>query len=211
MEQDMVQVPGKPGQFYIPSTGRVQKVFELYEEDIYDSVQVPTGLQSNGNKIDFFSDMANKKEQHTNVKTAARLPSHWKMKLTRIGFAVRQLYAATPTVFADTLKIYEAYALDFKLGTRQIAKGPCVKYQSGYGITGVSTESDSTVLNSGVPSQAAAPKLAETQDIDDQTDINVSLIFGGATWQTVTTAPTLSSTVIGTCYLHGIIAKPVGT
>lgn len=209
-QADMIAVPGKPGQFFIPSTGRVQKVYELYADAVIDTVELPSGAQTQDTRL-FFNNLTNKKPQHANVITQARLPSHYKMKLLRIGVYIRQVYANSAVPALDTLKVLESFYLDFKLAARQIAKNPVIKYGSGIGVTGVSTESDFSALAAGVASPAAAGKLAESQDIDDQTDLVGSLAFGGNGWQTVTTAPSLSGTVNATLLLDGVIAKPVGT
>ena len=75
-------------------------------------------------------------------------------------------------------------------------------YQSGYGI-----ERRRRLPRDAVP--RCAPRLAETQD--DETDLNGKAFYGGTAWTSSTTGPSLSARALITLFLHGMIAKPLGT
>lgn len=201
---DLVQVPGRPGQVYNPATGKVSKINEVFEDDIYDTIETDTGAITAGTEYLFFNSMANKKFQHANTTTAARIPSHHKLKLTRVGAHVRQVNNNADVPYADSARIYEQFALEFKLGQRLVTRRPLVTYQSGYGMSGGG-------VSLGMPSHAAAPRLAETQDVDDETDLNAKAFYGGTGWTSSTTGPSLSARALITLFLHGMIAKPLGT
>ena len=47
--------------------------------------------------------------------------------------------------------------------------------------------------------------------MDDETDLNGKVFYGGTAWTNATTAPSLSAYTLVTLFLHGMIAKPLGT
>ena len=210
MRADMVPVPGRPGEFFIPSAGVVNKANETFEDAVFDTIETATGLLTAGLEYRWFDTSTNKNLHHQNYGSQKKVPSHHELKLTRIGLYVRQIYAGTPSTGDDTAAIYENGAIKFLLGTRLVSKGPGFKYPSGYGLYGVSTENNFSAISCGIPSVAAAPLLAETQDINDKIDLDATLTFFGQTWQTTTTMPTLSARMNATFLLHGTIKKPLG-
>lgn len=212
-----VPVPEQPGRLFIPSTGSVVQQDQQYEGAYYDTNEITTFAV--GTNVLPFTVQTSKTFQFTNLSQPKRIPSYAKIKLQRVGVHIRQWDIASRPSQEDVVCLYEMAFLRFTLGqTNLIAEGPLLKFQSGLGITGVSTANNFSVLSNGIASQAAAPRLREESDISDKIDLNCRIEVGSnAAWGT-TTQPTIvgnlgagTASILVTTELAGIITRPLGS
>jgi hypothetical protein len=207
-----VAVPtGEAGELFIPALGKKIKQVEWREDDFYDTVQTDAVTPTAGSQLEFFRDLSNKNLQHTNLKTQRRIPAGSEFILTRIGIVPCQALANTLLTDADIVKLAYAATLTFKINDRLISEGPVVKYQSGMGVTGSTTRTDTGVVTIGLPSAAAAPNLLVAQTIKDDDDLVATLEFKNNSWiNGGSTMPTFSTRPGVILMLHGLIKKPQG-
>lgn len=211
-----IPVPEQPGRIYIPATGSVVQQDQQYEGDFYDTVEF-VNFTAGSYKLPF-KDQADKSLQFTNLTQTKRIPSYAKLKLQRLGVHVRQWDGADMPSEKDVVCLYDMAHLRFTLGqTNLIAEGPLLTFQSGLGLTGVSTANDFSVLGNGVASQAAAPRLREESDISDKIDLNCRIEIGNNDAWASTTQPSMVGNKAGvasikvTTLLHGVITRPLGS
>jgi hypothetical protein len=205
-----VPVPNEPGALFIPALGRKIKMVEWREDDFYDSVLQASGAISAGTSLEFFRDLSNKNLQHTNLRTARRIPAGSEFIMARLGVLIAQAVGETLATDDDTLVVAYAGSLTFKLNDRLISEGMLVKYQTGIGVTGSTTRTGTGVVTLGVPSAAAAPSLMVAQPVSDTDDLMGTVDFKSATWISGYSTPTLTNAVLFTIMLHGFIKKPQG-
>lgn len=214
----LVVASDQPGMFTIPALGN--KSFQLTqwrEDDFYDTVWQPIGAITAGTILTYFRDVQSKSKQHCNLVNPSRLPSGSQMVLNRIGLHINQALGQQLAAGGDILKLAHAGAFTFTLNQdRIVAQGALVKFQSGYGITGATTDTTANSFTTGVPSSASAPQLLVALPVEPTDDLGGEIRFDGAAWITAAggafTMPTLTSTlgVAITCFLHGLIKRPVG-
>lgn len=205
-----VPVPNEPGALFIPALGRKIKMVEWREDDFYDSVLQASGTIAAGTSLEFFRDLSNKNLQHTNLRTARRIPAGSEFIMARLGVLIAQAVGETLTTDDDTLVVAYAGSLTFKLNDRLISEGMLVKYQTGIGVTGSTTRTSTGVVTLGVPSAAAAPSLMVAQPVSDSDDLMGTVDFKSATWISGYVSPVLTNAVLFTIMLHGFIKKPQG-
>lgn len=202
----------KPGEFLVPELGRVIRITDVRQDDFYDTVAIPAALFTAGTQYKPFDSISGKGKQNCNVTTARRIPGRNRFNLLRVGFVLRQAAGATLALAADLIRTYEAGALKFSINTRLVTEGPFIKYQSGYGITGQSTENAVSLITLGTASQVAAPKFIAAQPINDEDDLDCELNFPGtASWDSNVAMPTTTARMHASVFLHGIIEKPITT
>ena len=218
-----IPVPEQPGRLYIPATGNVVQQDQQYEGDFYDTVEITNSLFSSGSSFDIFKNQTgatgvNKDLAFTNITQTKRIPSYAKLKLQRIGAHVRQWVGTARPSPEDTVAVYELTTLRFTLGqTNLIAEGPLLVFQSGLGVTGLSTANNFSALTLGVASQAAAPRLREESDINDKIDLNCNITVSSNQYlASDNTLPTLvgngaAQHIAASVFLHGIITRPLGS
>lgn len=213
---NQVAIPTKnAGELYIPALGKTVQQVELREDDVYDTVQL-AGAIAAGTEYEFFRDIQNKNEQHTNIPQSRRIQAGDEVAVFRIGVHPRGRLGATHAAIADIQQVVENAHLDLRFNRRIITSGPAVKYPSGYGLSGFSDLGAATPGNAGasvgVPSVAAAPTLFVPQQLKDNDDIVCKLRFPGAAWAasyappSVAAAPGLAVSV----FLRGVIKSPLG-
>ncbi len=206
-----IAVPGKnPGEVYIPALGKSFQQIELREDDIYDTIETDTGSVAAGTQYKFFLNLANKNEQHTNLPTPRRINSGDEAAIFRIGLHPREASGNTLPVFNDYRKVVGNGWLEVIFNRRLITSGPAVKYPSGYGMAGYSDETAATAVSIGVPSAAAAPTLFVPQQLKDDDDLKVRLVFLDAAWLTSYVAPVLSGRQTISIFMHGVMKNPLG-
>jgi hypothetical protein len=202
----------KPGEFFIQELGRSIRITDVRQDDFYDTVAVAAGAISAGTEVKFFDSISSKNRQHTNITTARRIPGRNRFNLLRVGLHIRQAAGNTLALAADMLKIYDAGALKFNINTRLVTEGPLLKYQSGYGATGQTTENAVSLITLGTANQAAAPKFLAAQPINDQDDLDAAIRFDQVTgWDSAVAMPTTVARSHVSCFLFGIIEKPITT
>ncbi len=212
-----VPVPEQPGRLYLPSTGAVIQQDQQYEGAFYDTNEF-TSFAVGQAKLPF-KDQANKTLNFTNLTQTKRIPSYAKLKLQRVGVHVRQWDIASRPSPEDVICLYEMGFLRFTLGqTNLVAEGPLLKFQSGLGITGISTANNFSALSNGVAAQSAAPRLREESDVSDKIDLNCRIEIGDNTAWGTTTQPTIvgnlgagTASILVTTELQGIITRPLGS
>ncbi|MDO8688544.1 MAG: hypothetical protein Q7R39_00780 [Dehalococcoidia bacterium] len=210
MAQPLVQPTGNAGELYIPALGQTIKLVEWREDDFYDSVQQAAGLVTAGTSLEVFRDLTNKNLQHTNLKTQRRIPAGSQFIMNRIGVLIAQSAGSILCTAKDILRVAYSASLTFKINDRLVSEGPIVKYQSGLGITGGSTENAVSAMTTGVASAAAAPNLLVSQPVMDDDDLQATIDFKSNTWLATTALPTLDVAPVFTTMLHGFIKKPTG-
>lgn len=211
MSMPLVQPTGNAGELNIPSLGKVIKLVEWREDSFFDTVQLDGVTPAAGSSLEFFRDLSNKNLQHTNLKTARRIPAGSEFILTRIGVVPNQALADTLPTDADIVKLAFAASLTFKINDRLISEGPVYKYQSGYGVTGSTTRNATGLATIGVPSAAAAPSLLVAQSVKDDDDLVATLDHRNNSWiNGGSTMPTYSTRMGVTLDLRGLIKKPQG-
>lgn len=211
----LIQPTKNPGEFVIPALGNKPfKLVEWREDDYYDTVSIAAGAVAAGTQLVFFRDIQNKQLQHCNLTNPSRIPSGAEMVLNRVGLVIGQAFGNVPAFGDDILKIAYGASFTFTINqTRIVSQGPVFKFQSGYGITGSTTDNQRNSFTTGVPSAAAAPQLLVAQPISSTDDLYGLMRFDTATgWQAGYTMPTLASAFVGiTAVLHGLIKKAVAS
>lgn len=213
---NQVAIPTKnAGELYIPALGKTVQQVELREDDVYDTVQI-AGAIAAGTEYEFFRDIQNKNEQHTNIPQSRRIQAGDEVAVFRIGVHPRGRLGATHAALVDIAQVIENGHLDLRFNRRIITSGPAIKYPTGYGLSGFSDLGAATPgqagMSVGVPSVAAAPTLFVPQQLKDNDDIVCKLRFPGASWAasyappSVGAAPGLAVSV----FLRGVIKSPLG-
>lgn len=212
-----IPVPEQPGRLYLPETGTVVQQDQQYEGAVYDTSEFTSFVA--GTNVLPFAVQTNKTTQFTNLSQPKRLQSYIKLKLQRVGVHVRQWAGASRPSQEDVICLYEMAFLRFSLGqTNLIAEGPLLKFQSGLGITGISTANNFSALSNGIASQAAAPRLREESDISDKIDLNCRIEIGNNLGWSLNTQPTIvgnlgagTAQILVTTELAGILTRPLGS
>lgn len=206
----IVPDPQNPGSFIVPALGKRAEISQLREGDTYDSVQQASGAISADTELEFFQVVTDKKLQHKNFFYPGRLPAGAEVAVNRVGLCVAQAQGNTVTTDDDVIKAAYAGALIVTINDRTIAEGPAFTFQSGYGVAGSTTRTDTGVVTIGLPSFAAAPQLLVVQPIRDDDDIKPKLRFPNNAWITSGAMPTLDGRNVFTLLLHGVIKSPLG-
>ena len=206
----IVPDPQNPGSFIIPALGKRAEISQLREGDVYDSGQVASGAISAGTEIIFFSSVTDKNLQHKNFNHPGRVPAGMELAVNRIGLVVAQAQGNTMASDDDVIKIAYSGALKVKINERTIAEGPAFTFQSGYGVVGSTTRTDTGVVTIGMPSFAAAPQLLVVQPIRDDDDLAPTLTWPNNAWITSNAMPPLDGRTVLTILLHGVVKTPLG-
>ena len=209
-----IAVPTKnPGELFIPSLGKTFQQVELREDDVYDTVQLTAAAIAAGTEYEWFRDIQNKNEQHTNIPNPRRIAAGDEVGVFRIGVHPREAVGDTLPSTKDVKKVFGNAHLLLKFNKRIIADGPAIKFPSGYGLSGQSNEVAAAGLmhaSVGVPSVAAAPTLFVPQQLKDNDDITAKLRFPNASWATGYVVPTLDTGLLVSIFLRGVIKSPLG-
>lgn len=207
-----IAIPGKnAGELYIPSAGKTILQTESREDDIYDTVEQASGAVTTGAKLNAFKNITSKNAQHTNLTTARRIGSGDEFYMNRVGCHIRQATANTIAVDSDILLVAENVDFLFKLGKREVTSGPLIKYQSGYGVVGMTNRNNTGLVTIGVASYAAAPQLLVVQGVTDNDDMIADFQFSDNSWITGgTKMPTTTNATYITVFLHGVVKSRLG-
>jgi hypothetical protein len=220
---NQIAVPtGNPGELFIPALGKKFQQVELREDDIYDTVRVLPGAVTAGTEYEFFRDIQNKNEQHTNLPQSRRIQAGDEVAVFRIGLYPRNKVGATHATSSDIAQIVDNAHFVLKFNRRIISDGPALKFPSGYGLSGASdlgaASAGNQFVSLGVPSVAAAPTLFVPQQLKDNDDIICKLRFPSASWVDNAAPavsyndPTIASVdgVLVSTFLRGVIKSPLG-
>jgi len=214
-------IEGQPGLFRDTDTGQVVNIRDFRESDKYDSIVIPAAeLVATGTEIIFFQDVQGKRETDSNIKTPRKLSAGESMVLDRVGLYFRLAVGNSITLPRDIIKIVENSYYRLKINDILQDEGPAVKFPSGYGLYGQTTENDAGIVSVGVPATASASRLVKKQMLNQNHELDGLLRFDPRGWtQTANPAgfanvvvvvqPTLETPIIVTNYLHGLIRAAV--
>lgn len=210
----IAQAGKEAGSLFIPALGKAIKLVEWREDDFYDTVvtgdvSAAAATVTAGTSLEFFRDLASKNLQHTNLRTSRRIPAGSEFIMSRIGVIPNQSFGNVMASPTDLVKHCYAATLSFKINDRLVSEGPLYKYQSGFGITGSTTQNDTGLATIGVPSAAAAPNLMVAQPVQDDDDLVATIDYKSNSWATNAVMPSVKAIGL-TLSLHGFIKKPQG-
>lgn len=211
---NQVAIPTKnPGELYIPALGKTFQQVELREDDVYDTIQMEAGAVAAGKEYQFFRNVEDKNEQHTNIPQPRRIAAGDEVAVFRIGIHPREAQGDVLPLTLDIKKVFGNAHLILKFNKRIITDGPAIKYPSGYGLSGSSNEVAAAGIafhSVGVPSVAAAPTLFVPQQLKDDDDIACKLRFPDAAWVADYVVPTTAGDLLISMFLRGVIKSPLG-
>jgi hypothetical protein len=212
MAAPLIQATAKAGEYLIAALGRTVKLVEWREDDFYDTVVQVAGAITAGTQLVLFRDVQTKSRQHCNLVNPSRIPSGAEMVMNRVGVLINQAFGNVVAAGGDIMKIAYGGSFTFNLNqTRLIAQGPLVKFQTGYGITGATTDTTANSFTTGVPSASAAPQLLVAQPITSTDDLGGEVRFESAAWAAGFAMPTTTVLIGITAFLHGLIKRPIGS
>jgi hypothetical protein len=214
-------IEGQPGLFRDTDTGQVVNIRDFRESDKWDSVVIPAQEQiPTGTELTFFQDIQGKRDTDSNIKTPRKLSAGESMVLDRIGLYFRLAVGNSITSARDIFKVVENAYYRLKINDILQDEGPCVKFPSGYGIYGSTTENNTSVVALGVPATASAARLIKKQMLNQNHELDGLIRFDPRTWTAQpnpagfssavnVVQPTLDTPIIVTNYLHGLIRAAV--
>jgi hypothetical protein len=212
-------IEGQPGLFRDTDSGQIVNIRDFRESDKYDSIVIPANaIVVAGTEFIFFQDIQNKRDLDTNFKTPRKLSAGESMVLDRIGLSFRLALGNTLALPRDIKKVVENAYYRLKINDIMQDEGPAIKFPSGYGLYGNTTENDAGIVSLGVPATASAAKLIKTQLLNQNHELDGALRFDARTWTSsvgplgagpTVTQPTLEQPLLITCYLHGLIRSAV--
>ena len=215
------------GVYEIEGLGTRIRLIEWRAGMFYDSVSFANNATvaspetiTAGTQQLLFINLQNKFRQHSNLdNNAGRLPALNELICNRISAHVDQSFGNIVVNDADIIKVAHNGQMQVYVNTtRLIFDQPLYTAQSGYGITGSTTRNNTGVVTTGVPSSAAAPQLLVAQPIGPNDGIGGNITFYANTWLNNATGftgastvmPTVSSPIVITVFLDGLIKKPQG-
>lgn len=215
----MIPIEGQPGLFRDSDTGQIVNIRDFRESDKYDSIIIPAAvLVTTGTEFIFFQDIQQKRDLDTNFKTPRKLSAGESMVLDRIGLSFRLAVGNSLTLPRDVKQIVENGYFRLKINDILQDEGPAVKFPSGYGLYGQTTENDTGIISVGVPATASASRLIKKQMLNQNHELDGVLRFDPRTWTTTVgplgagptvVQPTLETPILVTCYLHGLVRSAV--
>jgi hypothetical protein len=214
-------IEGQPGLFRDTDTNQVVNIRDFREGDKYDSCVIPANeVITTGTALNFFQDTQGKKETDSNIKTPRKLSAGESMVLDRIGIYFRLATGNSITSGRDIMKVVENCF--YKLTINEILQdeGPAIKFPSGYGLYGNTTENNTSIMALGVPATASAARLIKKQLLNQNHELQGIMRFDPRTWTAQpnpagftnvvnVVQPTLDTPLIITNYLHGLIRAAV--
>jgi hypothetical protein len=214
-------IEGQPGLFRDSDTGQIVNIRDFREGDKYDSIIIPPNeAVATGTECVFFSDIQGKRTTDTNFATQRKLSAGESMVLDRIGLYFRTAVGDSITSGRDIMKIVENCYYKLTINDILQDEGPAIKFPSGYGLYGNTTENNTSIMALGVPATASAARLIKKQMLNQNHELNGILRFDARTWTAApnpagftgtysVVQPTLDTPLIITNYLHGLIRAAV--
>jgi hypothetical protein len=216
----LAPIEGQPGLFRDTDSGQVVNIRDFREGDKYDTVVFPAGeVIDAGTEFIFFQDIQQKRDLDTNFKTPRKLSAGESMVLDRIGLYPRLALGDVIDLPRDIKKILENAFYRLKINDILQDEGPAIKFPSGYGIYGNTTENDAGIVSLGVPATASAARLVKKQMLNQNHELDGVLRFDARNWLTTQGSamgpiaeylpPQLERNLVVTNYLHGLIRAAV--
>jgi hypothetical protein len=214
-------IEGQPGLFRDTDTGQVVNIRDFREGDKYDSTIIPPQEAiSTGTEITFFQDIQGKRDTDSNIKTPRKLSAGESMVLDRIGLYFRLAVGNSITSGRDVMKVVENCFYRLKINDILQDEGPAIKFPSGYGLYGNTTENNTSIVSVGVPATASASRLIKKQMLNQNHELDGLMRFDPRTWTAQpnpagfnavvnVVQPTLDTALVTTNFLHGLIRAAV--
>lgn len=207
-------IEGQPGLFRDTASGQVVNIRDFRESDKYDTVAIASGTPIvPGTEFVFFQDIQQKREVDTNIKTPRKLSAGESMVLDRIGLYIRLAVGNQDVVPINIKKVVENSFYRLKINDILQEEGPAIKFPSGYGLYGQTTENATGIVSLGVPATASASRLVKKQMLNQNHELDGVLRFDARNWLAGLPGgyvnPTISGNVLVTNYLHGLIRSAV--
>lgn len=172
---------------------------------MYDEIVIPAGAVTANQSYTFFNAPTGKGILSTNMGSNKKIPGGTVFTCYFVGFRVLTTYGNTLTLAADARKIYENSAINFMINQTPLSKGPVTTFPSGYGLYGSSSETDTSFVENGFPSESG-PDGVESFTIDDRFDLNPELVFSNRVpWDSSATMPTLANRTYARLELRGVL------
>lgn len=216
----LMPIEGQPGLFRDSDTGQIVNIRDFREGSKYDTVLInatPLGPPAvgipAGTQFVFFQDIQGKRETDCNIKTPRKLSAGESMVLDRIGLYWRLATGNVVTVPRDVKKCVENSFFRLRINEILQDEGPSIRFPSGLGMYGNTTETDAGIFSIGVPATASAARLVKRQLLNQNHELDGVLEFNARQW--LTTAgldyedPQIEQPVLVTCDLHGLIRAAV--
>jgi len=214
-------IEGQPGLFRDSDTGQIVNIRDFREGDKYDSIVIPNNeTVQTGTECIFFSDIQGKRTTDTNFATQRKLSAGESMVLDRIGLYFCTSVGDSITSGRDIMKIVENCYYKLTINDILQDEGPAIKFPSGYGLYGNTTENNTSIMALGVPATASAARLIKKQMLNQNHELNGLLRFDARTWTAapnpagfstpvVVVQPKLDTPLIIRNFLHGLIRSAV--
>jgi hypothetical protein len=215
-------IKGQPGRFLETGSGQILNISEYREDDKYDTIVIysyTAELITAGKQYVFFRDIERKLPIDTNFTQPSRLSMGEEMVVDRVGASIDLFMGETSASNDDFAKVVYNAHLRVNVNNLLLCEGPLVKFASGYGVTGsgiytsVDTGNLGILVNIGVPSPAAVPKLVKTQTLTEKHEIIGYLTFFSRQWadwthgsEIETAMPEIDSNFVPVkCWIHGLL------
>lgn len=208
-------IEGQPGLFRDTDTDNIVNIRDFREGDKYDTVLIEAAVITPGTMFEFFLNIQQKRSVDTNLKTSRKLSAGESMVMDRIGLYFRLATGNTVTFPRDVKKVVENAFYRLEINGILQDEGPAIKFPSGYGLYGQTTETDTGIVSVGVPATASAARLAKKQLLNQNHELDGQLDFNQRQW--LLTAgllaaevnPEIEQNMLVTNYLHGLIRAAV--
>lgn len=213
-------IEGQPGLFRDSDSGQIVNIRDFRESDLYDTLIIPADVAlPAGSEFLFFADVAGKRDIDTNFKTQRKLSAGMSMVLDRVGLYIRLALGNTLAIPSDIKKVSDNAYFRLTVNGILLDEGPAVKFPSGIGLYGQTTEANQGIVSIGVPATASASKLVKKQLLNQNHEIEGALRFDARTWTSAINPlgaagpavanPTLTEPIAVTCLLHGLVRAAV--
>jgi len=220
----LMQSQSNSAVFVDPDTGSQYELVDSYEGSFFDTVYQVLGLITSGTELFPFSSITGtsslpKGATHTNFTKAKQIPGEHSFIMQRIYAHLLQAFGSVLGEVNDLLWIAHAAALEFKLGSRTIAKGPLFFFPSGLGMVGSYGDGGGATgsgrvgtLTNGVASLATVPNSIQPHLISEKKELDVRCFFPSNKWATGTEQMPTTVAALGLMFgMHGLITKSIAS
>lgn len=209
----LTPIEGQPGLFRDGDTGQVVNIRDFRESAKWDTIYIPAGEIVPGTEFVFFQDIQQKRETDTNIKTPRKLSAGESMVLDRIGLYFKLALGDVVTLPRDIKKVVENSYYRLKINDILQDEGNPVRFPSGLGLYGNTTETDAGIISNGVPATASAARLVKKQLLNQNHELDGILRFDARNWLTSAGLtyenPDLEQPLLVQNELHGLIRSAV--
>lgn len=195
----------EPGVFFDDVLNKTIKIVEWRVDDRYDTIVTASGAVTAGTQKKFFNDLTNKDKIDANFPTTLRVcGAGEEMIIERIGIYVPQALGNTLIPPQDIKKATDNLHVLLKINRDDVAEGPALRFPSGYGLIGSTTENNSGVVTNGVASPSAVGRLARPHEVGMHTEVAGLATWFDHVWD-ATNLPTFVGKVYHRLHLSGLL------